>query len=138
MTSILELWCMIISATSREQDARVSNPHHTINPNILGICNCFENPFPPYILIIWYILHMHGRLTFASHEYTVWGSSFLVDFWELSHLTRDLSQVEKKINVATTWATDKMTKLLSLKMTTSTILSEIHVILCICSTNNIS
>ena len=49
-TSILELWCMIISATSREQDARVSNPHHTIHPNILGICNCFENPFPPYIL----------------------------------------------------------------------------------------
>ena len=76
LTSILELWCMIISATSREQDARVSNPHHTIHPNILGICNCFENPFPPYILIIWY---MHGRLTFASHEYTMW---VRVSLWE--------------------------------------------------------
>ena len=29
---------------------------------------------------------------------------FCVDFWELSHLTRDLSQAEKKRNVVTSWA----------------------------------
>ena len=34
---------------------------------------------------------------------------FCVGFWELSHLTRDLSQAEKKITVVTRQATDKMT-----------------------------
>ena len=29
---------------------------------------------------------------------------FCIGFWELSHLTRDLSQTEKKINVVTSWA----------------------------------
>ena len=38
---------------------------------------------------------------------------FWVDFWELSHLTRDLSQTEKKITVVTSWATDKMTTIFS-------------------------
>ena len=42
---------------------------------------------------------------------------FCVSLWELSHLTHDLSQAEKEINVVTSWATDKMT--------TWTILSEI-------------
>ena len=32
---------------------------------------------------------------------------FCVYFWELSHLTRDLSQAEKKINGVTSWETDK-------------------------------
>ena len=53
---------------------------------------------------------------------------FCVEFWELSQSTCDLSQAEKKIIVVTSWATDKMT--------TSTILSEIDVILCICSACN--
>jgi hypothetical protein len=30
-----------------------------------------------------------------------------VEFRELSHLTRDLSQAEKKLTVVTSWATDK-------------------------------
>ena len=34
---------------------------------------------------------------------------FCVDFRELSHLTRDLSQAEKKINCVTCWTCDKMT-----------------------------
>ena len=34
---------------------------------------------------------------------------FCVEFLELSYLTRDLSQAEKKITVFTSWATDKMT-----------------------------
>ena len=34
---------------------------------------------------------------------------FCVEFRELSHLTRDLSQAEKKITVFTSWITDKMT-----------------------------
>ena len=34
---------------------------------------------------------------------------FCVEFRELSHLTRDFSQAEKKITVVTSWATDKMT-----------------------------
>ena len=34
---------------------------------------------------------------------------FCVEFRELSHLTRDLSQAEKKITVVTSWGTDKMT-----------------------------
>jgi hypothetical protein len=34
---------------------------------------------------------------------------FCVEFWELSHLARDLSQVQKKITVVKSWATDKMT-----------------------------
>ena len=34
---------------------------------------------------------------------------FCVEFWELSHLTCDLSQAEKKITVVTSWATDKIT-----------------------------
>ena len=32
-----------------------------------------------------------------------------VGFWLLAHLTRDLSQAEKKITVLTSWANDKMT-----------------------------
>ena len=34
---------------------------------------------------------------------------FCVEFQELSHLTRDLSQAEKKLTAVTSWATDKMT-----------------------------
>ena len=34
---------------------------------------------------------------------------FCVEFRELSHLTYDLSQAEKKITAVTSWATDKMT-----------------------------
>ena len=33
---------------------------------------------------------------------------FCVEFWELSYLTRDLSQAEKKIDVVTSCATDKV------------------------------
>ncbi len=52
---------------------------------------------------------------------------FCVEFRELSHLTRDLSQAEKKITVVTSC---------KFKFTTLTILSEIDVILCICSACN--
>ena len=48
---------------------------------------------------------------------------FCVEFRELSHLTRDLSQAEKKITVVTSHEQ-------------LTILSEIDVILCICSVCN--
>ena len=34
---------------------------------------------------------------------------FCVEFWELSHLTHNLSQAEKKKSVVTSWATDKIT-----------------------------
>ena len=34
---------------------------------------------------------------------------FCVGFWELSYLTLDLSQAEKKITVVASWATNKMT-----------------------------
>ena len=53
---------------------------------------------------------------------------FCVGFCELSNLTRDLSQAENKIIVVTNWAIDKMTIL--------TFLSEINVILSICSDCN--
>ena len=33
-----------------------------------------------------------------------WVLIFCVEFWELSHLIRDLSQAEKKMNVVTSWA----------------------------------
>ena len=55
---------------------------------------------------------------FNSHEYVTFTHAlisdskvliFCVEFRELSHLTRDLSQAEKKITVLTSWATDKMT-----------------------------
>ena len=73
----------------------------------------------------------------------VWrvGSSFSVlKFWELSNLTGDISQAEKKATVAIAEQLYKMTcfknqrwQLLSLKMTTLTILSEIYITLFICS-----
>ena len=34
---------------------------------------------------------------------------FCVEFWKLCHLTRDLSQAEKKITIVISWATDKTT-----------------------------
>ena len=37
-----------------------------------------------------------------------------VGFWLLAHLTRDLSQAEKKITVLTSWATDKNYSCMSL------------------------
>ena len=63
-----------------------------------------------------------------NHFIVVSGPHFLC--WisgVVSHLTRDLSQAEMKITVVASWATDKMT--------TSTILSEVDVILCICSSH---
>ena len=58
---------------------------------------------------------------------------FCVEFWELSHLTRDLSQAEKKITVVTSLATDKMTSIFT---QTTTLTSEIDISLCICSVCN--
>ena len=54
--------------------------------------------------------------SFSFHETFSVQSNFVlifcVEFWELSHLTCDLSQAEKKINVVT----HKLNKTISLKM----------------------
>ena len=60
---------------------------------------------------------------------------FCVEFRELSHLTRDFFQTKKEITVVTSWATDKMTTIFT-QNDNSTILSEIDIILCICSACN--
>ena len=41
---------------------------------------------------------------YHHNDETLLGPHFLCWFWKLSHLTRDLSQAEKKINVVTSWA----------------------------------
>ena len=56
---------------------------------------------------------------------------FCVKFWELSHLTCDLSQAEQKTTVVKAEQLSNDNNF-SFKMTTSTILSEMYVILCIC------
>ena len=52
-----------------------------------------------------------------------WVLIFCVEFWELSHLTHDLSQAEKKMNVVKAEQVHKMTSI-SLKMVKVVILSE--------------
>ena len=44
-----------------------------------------------------------------------WVLIFCLEFRELSHLTRDLSQAEMKITVVKSWTTDKMTTVFSQK-----------------------
>ena len=47
----------------------------------------------------------NSRFVGATSTMSTLRSSFVfVKFWELSHLTCDLSQAEKKINVVTSWA----------------------------------
>ena len=48
---------------------------------------------------------------------------FCVEFWEMSHLTRDLSQAERENNVVTSWANATLTSI-SLKIFKVVILSE--------------
>ena len=47
---------------------------------------------------------------FSPFEHHLWDMVliFCVEFWKLTHLTRDFSQAEKKITVVTSWATDKI------------------------------
>ena len=44
------------------------------------------------------------------------GLIFCVEFRELSHWTRNLSPAERKVNVVTNWATDKMKTILWFEM----------------------
>ena len=58
---------------------------------------------------------------------------FCIEFWELSHLKRELSQAEWEKTLLLQAKQLIKWKLFSLKMTTLTILSEIDVIRCISS-----
>ena len=40
----------------------------------------------------------------AGEGIRIWVLMFCVEFWELPHLTRDLSQAEKKTNIVTSLA----------------------------------
>ena len=59
-------------------------------------------PRPHWLLLLhhWF-LHL---LQYLQYPCLSMIPIFCVEFWELSHLTSDLSQAEKKINVVASWA----------------------------------
>ena len=69
---------------------------------LFGSVNIFKSPFMPKKFASHVVL-ANASLCFSKVLY------FCIGFRELSHLTRDLSQAEKKINVVTSWAADKLT-----------------------------
>ena len=64
---------------------------------LFGSVNIFKSPFMPKKFASHVVL-ANASLCFSKVLY------FCIGFRELSHLTRDLSQAEKKINVVTSWA----------------------------------
>ena len=69
---------------------------------LFGSVNIFKSPFMPKKFASHVVL-ANASLCFSKILY------FCIGFRELSHSTRDLFQAEKKINVVTSWASDKMT-----------------------------
>ena len=69
---------------------------------LFGSVNIFKSPFMPKKFASHVVL-ANAIPCFSKVLY------FCIGFWELFHLTRDLSQAEKKINVVTSWVTNKLT-----------------------------